>query len=103
MGAGAAYKDIEFFERALEFSPSEMRERIASMIRSFKTDLVINVENTFLKWKMNEHTFQNIMGFAPSKELKWSRASSERIIEAEPWKENKYTIFARRALLDPFK
>ena len=103
MGIGAAYKDIEFFEHALEFSSQEMRERIALMIRGFKTDLTINVENTFLKWKMNEQTFKNILGYLPSIELHVKRILSERIIEADSGKENKYTVFAQKALLDPLR
>ena len=69
MGAGAAYKDIEFLERALEFSNDFTRSWIANLIRKVRTEI------------------EAPMKFAEDK-IKFP---------------NRYTIFARKALLDPIK
>lgn len=91
------WEDLEFFERAIEFAPTESsRERFAMLIkqarRRIEDDLIYNYKENIV----SAETVKNITGKVIQKMPKRNNFH----YHSSDFAENKFTSFARKAFRD---
>lgn len=91
------WEDLEFFERAIEFAPTESsRERFSMLIKQAKRRIEDDLIDSFKENIVSAETVKNITGKMIRKMPKREHFQYRRLEFAE----NEFTSFARKAFKD---
>jgi hypothetical protein len=94
---GDVWEDLEFFERAIEFAPTESsREQFAMLIKQARRRIEDDLIDNFKENIVSAETVKNITGKMIRKMPKREHFQYRRLEFAE----NEFTSFARKAFKD---